>query len=96
MSRRARWTHGQDTQIRRRRVEAASWETIATELVLPLAVVIARGRQLGLPAPRPSAAGPAEDPMRDPLPAGHPASWDAINAGTVLRGVAYPLLFFRR
>jgi hypothetical protein len=30
------------------------------------------------------------------LPAGHPASWDAINAGTVLEGTPYPLQFFRR
>jgi hypothetical protein len=37
-----------------------------------------------------------EDPLRDTLPAGHPRTWDSINAGTVLEGRPYPLPFFRR
>lgn len=31
----------------------------------------------------------APDPERPPLPAGHPTSWGAINAGTVLEGSRY-------
>ena len=32
----------------------------------------------------------AEDPNRDPLPAGHPRSWDILVRGTCLEGVPYP------
>ncbi len=31
---------------------------------------------------------------RGPLPAGHPLSWGAINAGTVLDGAGYPFPVF--
>jgi hypothetical protein len=37
-----------------------------------------------------------EDKLREPLPAGHPTTWGAINAGTVLRGRPYPLRVFRQ
>ena len=90
------WTDGQDTQIRRRHTEGADWETIAWELVLALPLVEQRGRHLGM-EPTPEGFVPLfEDAEREPLPAGHPASWDAINAGTVLEGQPYPLPFFRR
>jgi hypothetical protein len=96
MSRKIAWTDAQDAQIRRRRSEGASWEAIAADLALTLWAVMERGRRIGagrlpqefVPAP--------EDPLREPLPAGHPTSWDAINAGTVLEGEPYPLPFFRR
>ena len=33
----------------------------------------------------------AEDETgREPLPAGHPAAWDALVAGTILDGLAWP------
>ncbi len=95
MSRKLAWTDAQDSQIRRRRCEGASWEAIAADLAVTLWAVTERGRRIGagrlpaefIPAP--------EDPQRDPLPAGHPKSWDTLNAGTVLEGVPYPLRFFR-
>lgn len=31
----------------------------------------------------------AEDLCRDPLPAGHPRSWDLITRGTLLEGTPY-------
>lgn len=96
MPRKLLWTHGQDSQIRRRRCEGASWMTIAQELVLDPARVMARGRRLGLEVVPADLSLAQEDPARETLPAGHPASWDAINAGTVLQGQPYPLPFFRR
>ncbi|MGA3398755.1 MAG: AsnC family protein [Acetobacteraceae bacterium] len=96
MSRKIAWTDAQDAQIRRRRSEGANWEAIAADLALTLWAVTERGRRIGagrlpvefVPAP--------DDPQREPLPAGHPTSWDAINAGTVLEGEPCPLRFFRR
>ncbi len=31
----------------------------------------------------------ASDPLRDPLPAGHPVTWGLLTAGTCLEGAAY-------
>lgn len=90
------WTDGQDTQIRRERCEGADWPAIARNLCLALRLVEHRGHVLGLPSALDSRRRPPEDPEREPLPAGHPVSWDAINAGTVLQGEPYPLPFFRR
>ena len=95
MQRKLFWSHGQDTQIRRRRVEGASWETIAAELSLPLRAVTARAHRLGL-ARAPLPGRPPQDPLREALPAGHPESWGAITSGTVLEGQLYPLRYFRR
>jgi hypothetical protein len=96
MARRLAWTDAQDSQIRRRRGEGVAWETIAAELALSLWAVCERGRRLGVRSPTADPPPALEDPLRDPLPPGHPASWDAINAGTVLQGQPYPLRFFRR
>lgn len=90
------WTDARDTQIRRRRAEGASWETIAAELSLTLTDVTERGRRIGAHRAQTDIEPAPQDPLREPLPAGHPASWDAINLGTVLEGEPYPLPFFRR
>jgi hypothetical protein len=90
------WTDGQDTQIRRGRREGADWAAIAGNLSLALRLVEQRGHTLGLKPTPADFRGPSQDPEREPLPAGHPTSWDAINAGTVLQGQPYPLPFFRR
>lgn len=90
------WTHGQDTQIRRRCTEGATWKTIARELALPIALVVARAHRIDAPLPPPDFVPPPDDPDREPLPAGHPATWDAITAGTVLEGEVYPLPYFPR
>jgi hypothetical protein len=96
MSRKITWTDAQDSQIRRRRSEGASWEAIAADLALTQWAVTERGRRLGVSRSPADSVPDKEDPMRDPLPAGHPKSWDAINTGTGLEGVPYPLRFFRR
>jgi hypothetical protein len=88
------WTDAQDTQIRRLRAEGASWDSIAELLVLSRWSVIERGRRIGARAPARELVTPPEDPARDPLPAGHPRSWEVLTAGTVLEGSLYPLPVF--
>lgn len=94
MSPKVPWTDAQDSQIRRRRSEGASWEAIADDLALSLWAVTERGRSIGAGV-HPAGFTAPDDPQRAPLPAGHPTSWDTINAGAVLEGVPYPLRFFR-
>jgi hypothetical protein len=96
MSAKLVWTDAQDAQIRRRRREGANWETIAADLALSTWAVMERARRIGASRSQAEFLPEPQDPGREPLPAGHPASWDAINAGTVLQGVPYPLRFFRR
>jgi hypothetical protein len=95
MSRKIAWTDAQDSQIRRRRSEGASWEAIAADLAVTLWAVTERGRRIGVGRPPADFVPAPDDPFREPLPAGHPASWDPLNAGTVLEGEPYPLRFFR-
>lgn len=96
MSHKIIWTDAQDAQIRRLRTEGVTWETIAANLSLTQWAVTERGRRIGAGRHQAEFVATPDDPMREPLPAGHPKSWDAINAGTVLEGIAYPLQFFRR
>lgn len=96
MSRKIPWTDAQDSQIRRLRSEGASWEAIADDLALTLWAVTERGRRIGAGVLQADFVAAPEDPQREPLPAGHPRSWDAINLDTVLEGEPYPLRFFRR
>ena len=88
------WTEAEDTQLRRLRREGATWNEISAVLHLTRWTVIERGRRIGAPRPPPDFVPPPEDPMREPLPAGHPRTWGAINAGTVLEGTPYPLPVF--
>jgi hypothetical protein len=91
MPRKHVWTDAQDTQIRRLRVEWASWDTIAATLGITRWTVIERGHRIGAECPPREPLPPPEDPARDPLPAGHPRSWGVITAGTVLENVPYGL-----
>ncbi len=90
------WTAAQDTQIRRLRAEGFGWDEVARVLGFSPWTVMARGRRIGARRPPPDTPPPPEDPRQEPLPAGHPRSWDALNAGTSLQGTAYPLPFFPR
>jgi hypothetical protein len=90
------WTEAQDMQIRRLRREGACWDTIAAILGFNRWSVIERGRRIGARPPPREFVPPAEDPPRDPLPAGHPRSWGVITAGTVLENTPYPLPVFPR
>jgi hypothetical protein len=96
MPRKLVWTEAQDSQIRRLRAEGASWDTVATILGLARWTVIDRGRRIRALRPLRQSMTPQEDPSRDPLPAGHPRSWNVLTAGTVLEGTPYPLPVFVR
>jgi hypothetical protein len=90
------WTDAQDNQIRRLRIEGASWDAIAAILGITRWTVIEHGHRIGASRPPREFVPPPEDPARDPLPAGHPRSWGVITAGTVLENVPYPLPVFPR
>jgi hypothetical protein len=96
MPKKLEWTDAQDAQLRRLRAEGATWDGIAAVLGLTRWAAMDRGRRIGARLPPPDFVRPPEDPAREPLPAGHPRSWDAINAGTVLEGSPYPLPVFTR
>src|ERR1700730_7155590 len=88
------WTDAQDTQIRRLRMEGASWDMIAAILGLARWTTIERGRHIGARPPPREFVAPPEDPARDPLPAGHPRTWSVLTVGTVLENTPYPLPVF--
>jgi hypothetical protein len=90
------WTDAQDTQIKRLRVEGASWDSIAATLGFTRWTVIERGRRIGASRSPRQFILPPEDPARDPLPAGHPRSWGVLTAGTILENAPYPLPIFPR
>jgi hypothetical protein len=96
MPRRLVWTNAQDGQIRRLRVEGASWDAIAAALGFTRWTVIERGHRIGAESPPREFVQPPEDRAREPLPAGHPRSWGVITAGTVLENVPYGLPNFHR
>lgn len=94
MTNKHRWTAAEDCQLRRLRCEGATWDAIAAVLHLTRWTVIERGRRIAARRPPPEFVPPPEDPARDPLPPGHPRSWGAITAGSVLEGTPYPLPVF--
>jgi hypothetical protein len=84
MPRKTVWTDGQDTQIRRLRTEGAGWDLIALALGLTRLAIIDRARALGVGRASEDVVAPPDEPERQPLRAGHAATWDAINRGTSL------------
>jgi hypothetical protein len=89
MPRKTLWTPGQDSQIRRLRTEGASWDVIAQALSLTRWTVIERARALGAERPPANAVQALAQSDREPLAAGHAASWDAIHRGTSLETVPF-------
>ena len=87
-------TDAQDAQIRRLRMEGASWDLVATVLGLSRWATIERGRRIGARLPPREHIPPPEDPARDALPAGHPRTWDVLTVGTLLENTPYPLPVF--
>ncbi len=84
------WTPPRDFQLRRMRLEGASWETIAEALAVSPEAASARADQIGARRPPPGAAM-RDDPAREPLPAGHPQAWSLLTHGTWLAGTRYPV-----
>jgi hypothetical protein len=89
MPRKTVWTDGQDAQIRRLRTEGAPWDVVALALGLARWTVIERARAIGAERPPAHAVTIQDDPDRQPLPAGHAETWNAINRGTGLEGVPF-------
>jgi hypothetical protein len=94
-ARRIVWTPDQDAAIIRMRAASASWDTIAEAVGVARWTVIERGRALGAAAPTVEPTFETAGRSADPLPAGHPETWGAIIAGTVLAGTVYPHPVFR-
>lgn len=90
MPRKAVWTEGQDSQIRRLRTEGASWDVIGLTLGLARWTVIERARSIGAERPPVNAVTGMDESDRAPLPAGHRETWGAINRGTGLENVPFP------
>jgi hypothetical protein len=93
---RVQWTAAQDNQIKKLRVAGVTWDGVAAAMGMGRNTVLELGRRIGArklerPAVQVVAAEPADRPARQ---AGHPATWDLINAGTVLSGSPYPYPVF--
>lgn len=90
------WPETMDTQLLQLRSERTAWDVIARTMGLSRNTVIERARRIGV-AKR-SKVGVAallvESDERAPRPPGHPATWGAITAGTVLEGAEYPFPVF--
>lgn len=92
------WTETEDTTIRAMRAEAAPWDVIAARIGVNRATITRRAELLGVSTEPLGGVGPKrqqpatqDDPHREPLPAGHPASWGAIIAGSCLEGARYQI-----
>lgn len=86
------WTDEMDAAILTGRADRQPWDAIAAGLGLSRWAVIRRGRFLGADRRRlrrGRAARAAAAVEREPFPAGHPITWGAITAGTVLAGAVY-------
>lgn len=83
------WTEQKDFIIKRMRVERTEWEDIAAAVGENLTDTVARGLLVGARLPPPDFVSPLVE--RESWPAGHPATWGVIIAGTSLAGSAYPV-----
>jgi|GEM_PF-660117 len=91
----AAWTPCRDAALRAARADGLRWHDVAIRLGVSRWSAVERGRKIGVPRPIAPARPIPEDPNRPPLPAGHPHSWGALVAGTLLDGVPYPARVFR-
>lgn len=91
------WSAHADQQLRQMRDHGQTWHVIASQLKAGRSAVIERARRLGIP-PTPSPPScPAPRPCRADracMPPGHPLTWAAITAGTILDGEPYPYPVF--
>ena len=86
------WTKSRDNLLIELRAEGRSWDSIAAMLGLGRWAAIQRGRLVGACKPESPPAQRDTGPTgRDALPAGHPITWGAITAGTLLADMAYPI-----
>lgn len=90
------WSEALDAQLRRLWAEGVPWDDIARALGRERRSVVIRAIVIGARPPPPDFSPVSHDPEREPLPAGHPRTWGALVAGTLLAGTDYPLPFFFR
>ncbi len=90
------WTSEMDAQLATLRDAVQRWSEIAVAMHLSRSTVIERGAKLGyFGRPVVAASGAPNEPEArathgpDPLPAGHPISWNLLTAGTFLAGQPY-------
>ncbi len=99
---RVTWTSGADTRLTGLYAEGLSLRGIAKAMCLSRNAVVERATRLGVHNCVPMAERKvssvqvtehlgAENPERDPLPAGHPISWGLLTAGTSLEGTLYQI-----
>jgi hypothetical protein len=84
------WSEARDGRLRRLRAEGRNWQEIGAELGVTPDVARERGRRTGARFPGQPARVPQEDPLRPPLPAGHPRAWALLTEGTLLAGCGWP------
>jgi hypothetical protein len=88
------WTPGRDEYLRKLRTAKHSWRQISAVLRITPERCKRRATELGFGEnmPSPIVVSDSERPAvtgREPLHAGHPVSWRAITAGTLLEGVQF-------
>lgn len=91
------WTQHADSRLLHLRAGGLPWHTVAADLRVGRNAAIERARRLGLtPLTRVRPARPmaVERIDRNPLPPGHPISWQAITDRTSLAGERYPYPVF--
>ena len=85
------WTAERDAIILGLRAQGRSWDAIAAALGISRWAAIERGRRLGARKPATVRRAPQLlDFGRPALAAGHPVTWGALTAGTVLDCTLYP------
>lgn len=92
-SRPTTWTPAADAKIRQMRGDGATLREIARHFGIARCTVSVRVRALGLPIidrAKPTSPRPKYD-TREPLPAGHPISWDLVTRWTSMAGCRYPV-----
>ena len=89
------WTPALDARLRDLRSEGITWDGIAAAMGLGRNTVLERGRKIGARRMRKVPCfAPEEARDRPARQAGHPLTWNLINAGTVLEGEKYPYPVF--
>ncbi len=86
----AGWTPPRDAQMRRLRLDGASWAEVGASLGVTADMARERGRRIGAPRRPATATAAREERSRPPLPPGHPRAWHLLTAGTILAGTAWP------
>jgi len=96
---RREWVRADDDRLLTLRASGLEWSDVAVAMHITRNAAVARHarvlRRRGLARTGTFRVGPAVpvgQQRKEPLPAGHPESWGAITAGTLLEGSPYPVV----